>query len=561
MKRFRPGEPLLLVFIALLLTLLFSWPLPLHLLQAIPTGPEPADPLHILYGLTTGTANLLHRPLHFFDATFFYPYPHSLAFLDQIFGLCLLAAPFTTAFGHYILSYNLVWLLTFVLSALGAFLLTRSLTGSGYGGMLAGVLYAFYPLRWHSVGILHVEAMMWIPFALWCLHLWEWKDRLRYFVGFLIFAALQFLSSGYAGVFLLVASLLYVIVLMGLDRVRFLGLLRNQGLRALLCTALALALLIPLVLPTLSNLHQGFGLHRSLGESALWSARPADFFTPTPGSLLGRIPPFSHGSRHPLFPGLVALALLLPWRRRRSWKTHLRRPEMLFYVWLVVTGIVLALGPVLRIGGVRVPMPFALFYYVFPGFSLIRSPVRFALLASLAISVLAGAHLGRMLEEKRRKKTFAAIVIALAAIELCPGGVRLFDPLPGGLPPVYRKIAQDPRPLVLAELPLPVDESAEVTEDGRYQLYSLFHGKRLVNGMAAYVPPITRELRIRMQGFPEEDTVKRLRELGVDLVLLHLDRYPPSAIPDLKDAVETEPGLEVTERDSTVWVIQVNGVR
>ena len=555
MKRFSSGATLWAALAAVFSSVLFSWPLPLNWLTRIPTGPQPADPLHILYGLTTGTDNLLHRPIHFFDATFFYPYTRTLAFLDQIFGLCLLAVPIQLATGQYILTYNIVWLLTFALSFLGAFLLTRSLTGSALGGLLAGVLYAFYPLRWHSAGILHVEAMMWIPFALWCLHLWEWRDRLRYFVAFLAFAALQFLSSGYGGVFLLFAALLYLCVLMGLDRIRFLGLLRNQGRRALLASAIGFLLLAPLIAPTLWNLKHGLGLHRSLGEAALWSAQVSDFLAPFPQSVLGRIAPFAEGSRHPLFPGLIALALVLPWRRRRSWRTHLRRPEMLFYVLLLVSGIVLALGPLFTIGSVRLPLPFALLFYVLPGASLIRSPVRFAILASLAIAVLAGSHLSRLLEDRKRKAVFAFVVIALAAIELYPGGLRMFDPLPNGLPPIYATIASDPRALALIELPLPVDEATETVEDGRYQLYSLHHGKRLANGIAAYVPPITRELRVEMQKFPSEDTMARLRELGINRVLLHFDRYDEAQRANLLAAVLSTAELQVLVRQENVWVL------
>jgi len=181
--------------------------------------------------------------------------------------------------------------------------------------------------------------------------------------------------------------------------------------------------------------------------------------------------------------------------------------------------------------------------------------VRFAILASLAIAVLAGAHLSRLLEDRKRKAVFAFIVIALAAIELNPGGLRMFDPLPNGLPPIYATIASDPRASVLIELPLPVDEAAETVEDGRYQLYSLHHGKRLANGIAAYVPPITRELRVEMQKFPSEETMVRLRELGINRVLLHLERYGSQERAELVGRVEANPELKVIERQDPIWVI------
>ena len=109
----------------------------------------------------------------------------------------------------------------------------------------------------------------------------------------------------------------------------------------------------------------------------------------------------------------------------------------------------------------------------------------------------------------------------------------------------------------MVELPLPVDESAETVQDGRYQLYSLYHGKRLANGMAAYVPPITRELRMHMEAFPGEDTIAELRELGINRVLLHLERYDAAQRAELLVAVETNAELNILERQQDVWVLAI----
>jgi len=552
---------LVAVFVFLVLTAAFSWPLVGHWTIRIPLGVNPNDPLALLYGVTSGAHALLTDPFHYFDATNFYPYANSLAFLDQIFGLCLLAAPVQAVSGNMLLAYNLVWMATFLLSALGAFLLVRSLTGSTAGGLLAGLIYAFQPFRWHNEGAINAIAIHWIPFALLCLHRWVWTDRLRWFLGFMALSALQFLSSGYAGVFLALAALLYFVTLLGADRHHLFGLIRTQHRRAGLVVIATAILLIPFVSPTLYNLEHGYGPERSLGETVLWSARPADFLTPTPGGILARVMPHLPSARHPLFPGFIVVFLVWSWIARRSWKPHPHRVNMIFYVVLLFTGMVLALGPALSLWGLRIPLPFAAFHYAFPGASLMRAAVRFAFLASLGLAVLAGTSLAGLLD--RRAKTgrarflWSAILICLVGIELYPGPPVLFAPLPGNVPAVYQRLAADPAPYVLAELPMPVSEPMETPEDALPQLYSLFHGKRLVNGIAAYVPPITRELRVLLQRFPEPDTIARLRELGVDLVILHLDRYAPAAVAPLLAAVETAPGIEVVSREPSVWVLRV----
>ena len=76
--------------------------------------------------------------LRYFDAPFFYPYEQSLSLIDLTFGLAMLAAPVNWATGNMFLGYNVTWLLTFVLSGLGAYLLTRQLTRSVPAALLAG---------------------------------------------------------------------------------------------------------------------------------------------------------------------------------------------------------------------------------------------------------------------------------------------------------------------------------------------------------------------------------------------------------------------------------------
>jgi len=60
-----------------------------------------------------------------------------------------------------------------------------------------------------------------------------------------------------------------------------------------------------------------------------------------------------------------------------------------------------------------------------------------------------------------------------------------------------------------------------------------------------------------MQRFPEPPTLDRLRELGVDRVLLHLDRYDPEAAGRLTRAVEAAPGLEILDREGPIWSVRV----
>ena len=167
---------------------------------------------------------------------------------------------------------------------------------------MAGILFAFHPYRFHSAGILHVVAIAWIPLALWSLHRWVHERRPRFLFGFVALSLVQFLSSGYTGVFLLLATLLYLAVLFFMDRDKIIAAVWRE--RHLLAATLVVSLLvmIPFVMPSINNMRNDIShTNRSLGDAILFSALPQDFVTPGEGSLFYRWAPFRDIARQGTF--------------------------------------------------------------------------------------------------------------------------------------------------------------------------------------------------------------------------------------------------------------------
>src|SRR5262245_4364728 len=65
----------------------------------------------------------------FFDANIFHPLPLTLAYSEHFIPQALQALPIYAITNNPILSYNLLYLSTFVLSGLGMYLFVRELTG------------------------------------------------------------------------------------------------------------------------------------------------------------------------------------------------------------------------------------------------------------------------------------------------------------------------------------------------------------------------------------------------------------------------------------------------
>jgi len=267
------------LFIALAAVLL--WPVPTHMARDIPTSGPPTDAMLLLYALTWSAHALGNDPIGLYQATFFYPYSYSLTFMENVVGLAVLMAPVNWAFGNMCVGFNTAWLLTFVISGLGAFLLVRYITDSTIAGILAGILFAFHPDRYHNAGQINNLAMMWIPFALLSLHLWVETRLRRHLFLFAAFSLMQFLSASSGGVFLLLATLLYVAVLLVVERRSFLELISIQRWVILALGAMTFIALIPFTVPYLRNARAGISPRPTPSMTALYSARPVDFVTPT----------------------------------------------------------------------------------------------------------------------------------------------------------------------------------------------------------------------------------------------------------------------------------------
>ena len=166
--RANPGLPTSILLAYTLLTLLLTWPLPLHLTTAVPN--DIGDPLLNAWILAWDAHALLTNPLNLFNANSYYPLPNTLAFSEHLLSTALLALPLQVFSREPVLAYNLSLLLTFPLSAFGMYLLTLRWLGRSPGGraaaFLAGAIFAFAPYRFAAIAHLQLLTVQWLPLAL-----------------------------------------------------------------------------------------------------------------------------------------------------------------------------------------------------------------------------------------------------------------------------------------------------------------------------------------------------------------------------------------------------------
>jgi hypothetical protein len=276
------------------------------------------------------------------------------------------------------------------------------------------------------------------------------------------------------------------------------------------------------------------GLRRALDDWTL----PASSFVTSPAHvqqwILARLPDWEWVRQPPdawLFPGFLPLILgaaaLHGWRRPAS-----QTDDRWLYAGIVLLSIWFAVGP-----------PFGIWGWVhwLPGLSFVRVPSRFILLGILALAVLAAygfERLARRLAPTRRAAAAGVAGLLLlgefAAMPLDSRPYRI------DIPAIDRWLDTQPKPFVVAEIPVP-DSLMTPTRERRttlYMLHSTAHFQPTVHGYSGIQPPGYRELYELLMVFPNEESLRVLHRMGVTYVVVHPDLWPPTDRPEAEARFE-----------------------
>jgi hypothetical protein len=182
-------------------TLVLTYPLILHIGTVLPNDAgDPALNTWILWWNTQAV------PLSaaWWNAPVFYPVPGVISFSEHLLGLSLLSTPLMWLGAGPQAAYNIVFLLTFPLSAIGAYLLVYELIGRRDAALLAGLLFGFAPYRIAHLPQIQSLASFPMPFALVGLHRYLREPRPKWLA---LFGAAWFLQGICNGYYLLFFSL------------------------------------------------------------------------------------------------------------------------------------------------------------------------------------------------------------------------------------------------------------------------------------------------------------------------------------------------------------------
>jgi hypothetical protein len=465
-----------------------------------------------------------------FASNLFYPAPDSLRYNEHLFGVSLFSLPWAIGGASPVLAHHATWWLAFALNGLAAFALLRRFVRTSLAAFVGSLAFAcsFYVML-HAHGHLHLIWLWPLPLSLLLLERWFDAPSIRRLALWAAALLLQILSSWYLAVFALVSNAicggLLVAFPASVASVREAGSARRTRLWHLI---LAAALVAACVYPFARHYTD---ITSTPAEVTSLTADVEAYLIPPQNTVVGQWwlanvddRPRSIYGEQTLFLGWTTLALALGGvaillrgavADRRAW----------LFAALSVAGILLSFGPSLPLVGQTPLAPFN-WLVALPGLDGVRVAARFAVLATLGLAGLAAIACAALI---RRLGSPGAIAVAAAApLILLESFVVNFPagkPDPHPVPAIYRTPhVQAARSLV--SLP-EYRGMPDWFRGGDYLYYSTAHWRPIVNGFGRTEPPGHGQIVETVRRFPS--SIPAMRELGIEYVVVHADRFPDKA--------------------------------
>ena len=490
----------------------------------------------VAHALTTDPASV-------YQANIFYPQPNALAFSEANLVAGAIGAPVWAATRNPYATHNAAALASFVIAFAGAYYLTRYLTRSRGGAVVAAVLFAFCPFTFARTAHIQLLFTGGIPFCLLAFHRLVDRPTVRRALVLGLLLWLQALACAYYGIFAgLMVGLGTIVVAVTRRRWRD----RDYWIGIALAAFVSVALTVPFFLPYL-NVQQDAGFARTLEDARMYSADPGAWLASAAWAhrwWLPWIEPFNEV----LFPGVVAIGLgaagLVIALRDAAW-----RELVLFYGLTAVLSLWLSFGPDAGL--------YTAFFHTIPVFSFLRAPARIGIVFVLCLSVFAAIALRKLVDGRARPAAWTAAILALAAAELLQApltGFRQVEPFPAA----YRTLAIQP-PGAVAEFPY-FYERNDFPRHAIYMLNSTTHWMPLVNGYSDHIPQEFRNQVRALSSFPTRESFKILARAGARYAVFHLDMYDRRSRQRLLERIDIyQAYLRPLVQEGDVWLFEIVG--
>jgi len=468
-----PSQTLIAVLIYIVITIIFFYPVLSDITTAL-IGPT-EDNVKYLWNMWWGERYFAGlEPSLTYSSDIFYPEGSSLVFNDFSWynlGISLLLSP---VFNNTTI-YNILILHTFVIAALGAFLLVRYMTGSFWAGILGGFIFAFNPSHFaHSLHHLNIASIQFLPF----FTLYNIKSvRMGGMRNSILAAFFLFLCAmcdwNYLIFCLLLMAIIYAFVAIRQKRIILPDIVRNSAIILGFGLLPVFPWLIKMSIVGLANPQANPAGHNLFVADAL------AFIIPHSHHLLSGVDFIDGFNRmitgnpweSAVYLGIANIALAV-------YALFMGSRRVFILIVSLITFSILAMGSYLHFAGIQLPiaLPYKLIEMT-PLLKHARNPARLIVFVYLVLAIL--SPLGLIYLCKRWKlRSKRAIVFAVFStviffdfFSVCTETSNTSSPL------CYEVIEQDNGDYAILDLP------TSWTGNAQYMMFQTFHHRPIVQGL------------------------------------------------------------------------------
>jgi hypothetical protein len=482
-------------------------------------------------------------PLHLFDAESCFPVEQSLALGEPALSLGIQGMPAYLLTREPIAIYNLVLMALPLISGLSLYWIVKSWTGVPAAGLVAGLNFAFHPLRMYDPVHFYVYDSVWTALALFFAQRLFAHQRWRDVVGFCCATFMQLAGS------------LYPLMMAAVFGIPFLiWLIREYGVRSLrigqvLFIAGFLIVAAGFLFSPFLEFAAGDGAH----DRRVLVFRALGFLVPGKGGFPGWLP-------------LVLLVCAFALPARLGLQGLGRDPR-----WTILTAIVicyvLSFGSLTEDYGVFLtwkddefwpPAPFMALARVIPGLGLGRSPGAMFDGSMVILALLMGIGAAAII--RRAPIRFHGLIGVVLVVIFFAEAAR-----PSFLGPIrtmkYTSFPMRPPQAVLdlyAELEAkgnagPLLQIPATPRQPRREAFATllagYHERRTGQCYNSFHPPAVKHVREVSAGLPSREAVEELREIGFTTLVVVYPIFDFKSPQRRKafEAFEAAPGSPIRE--------------
>lgn len=484
--------------------------------------PAHPDPLFSSWRLYQWARTLAGHSTGLFDGNIFHPAPDVQLFSDPIVLPALVAAPALWLGVPVVVVYSALFWLSALAAGLAAFACAHAVSGSRWGSLVAAAMFTGSPVRLEHV--VHLESL-WTAFlpltVLATIRAFDGGRRAPW--GLAASLVAQFLGGIYYGVFLLTLWPLLV----GVEWARRRGAVPRVVILRLSVGVAIAAVMIGAYAEPFQRV-RGLVGDRDDVEVASYSGTAASFVTaPAASRAWGWTS--TPASETNLLPGLVGpmLAVVAVGAASTPW------------VGALTVATVVAADAARGVNGWTYPWLRAL-----PPYRGLRVPARFGMLVLLGLSLLAAVGCAGVTAWWGHRPGAAVAAALILVLVVGESAARIpVRRLPGAAPPVYQLLSTIPA-TVIAHAPMPTLSTLPGWEP-EYQYFAQHHRHRLVNGYSGFYPPTYADLLERQRHFPDDRSLRALRQMRVEYLLVHAQFYSTGeAFRAVTDALDQRTDVE-----------------